>query len=734
MIVPSGGAAVSASNGAQTAAATVTVPAASYYLTAAGGVSSVLAAFQTQLNDNVQGYPQNADAAAAAIGWGAWDAGYLLNEASGSPASTFGAPATLTPAGTPTYGNAGPRAGIDKAIGIDSNTDAFQFGNTYDVTAADDIAFAWVGYHAATPAFGGFISKYDGGPGTGYQLIFDGSGLLYWRNYVATVATDSIVSIPVGSWYVGIACIERSTGKMVVAVRTLAGVSTVPVLTTVAASSLSNGQILALGAAPWLAATTDAKVAALYVAHGAGACTGLTANISTALTNFANAVNAAWSVTLDSTTGRVAIANSFWPSSVAFTNSTLRDVFGFASDFDYPNTAALTQSAIGGGTYDFGFLCNEAAGSLAAAFGTPATLAPVVSPTYSHVGARGGNDKAVGFDAANDGFQGTTSTLNVSATNDMILAWVGRHTTAPGTEILFVKGNAGASRWTIYTSAGALVFECVTASGTTTSSVSLSGMTGHNYVALAIVDRGGGNKIRLAVQSLTTGTQVLGANSTGFAEAMSNADAFTVGSRGGGLGATSWKLSAFYGGVGLGYASGMAANISTYLSNFATQMKSQTSTKQARGLWLPNAPFDLVEGDAYQAPRASDKRDQETPGGQMLSLVGNYKYRHRSLFYQAVMNTQVWESYVAYSNASWEYFCNETQLGLGASWFKPGSPVQIYYLNAAGADTRVGQAANSGAGLTGWVIKGLDSVEPKRTLQSYTGLFRIDFPELVSNG
>jgi hypothetical protein len=86
-------------------------------------------------------------------------------------------------------------------------------------------------------------------------------------------------------------------------------------------------------------------VAAFYVAHGAGAATGLSTNLSTALTNFANAVNAAWSVSLSSTTGLVSIGWTGYSTptwSLSWTDTSLRDALGFAA-----NISAVTTTQTG---------------------------------------------------------------------------------------------------------------------------------------------------------------------------------------------------------------------------------------------------------------------------------------------------------------------------------------------------------------------------------------------------
>lgn len=220
----------------------------------------------------------------AAGGFGTWAAGYLGNVGYGNIPSVFGTPATLTAAGTPAYERQGPRAGT-WAVGLDSNTDAFEFGDTYNITATDDFAFAWAGYHAAAPG-GVLMGKYDGGTSNGYFLQFDGAGNLYWRVIAAGVTTDAVlVGHPIAAHYVGICVIDRSTGKQRIVARTLSGLTTISAETTITAASTANAAILAVGASPWLVGTTDARLAAFWVAHGSAACTAMSANLSAVSTS-----------------------------------------------------------------------------------------------------------------------------------------------------------------------------------------------------------------------------------------------------------------------------------------------------------------------------------------------------------------------------------------------------------------------------------------------------------------
>lgn len=736
--VPTGGAAMSVANGALSSAVTVTLPAANYFHTAAGGVSSLLTVLQTQLNDNVQGYPTTAAAMQAALGYGNWTSGaaWLLNEASGNLAPAFGAP-TLT-ATSLTYGAPGPAgataSSIDKAIGFDAGTDNADGGDNFDVTGTDDIIVAWVAKFSSTPtAIKNIITKRSSG--AGWQINFDnGSGGYYFQGHDATPTQLFLLngaSIHVGSWHVGIATIDRATGRARLGTRSLAGVSSVLADTAVAATTMGNAVAFRLGdnALGGGSAATECNLAAVYVVTGSGAAAGLSANLSTALANFANAVAASWTVSLDTSsgTGRATISNSFWPASLAFTNTTLRDVLGYEYNCDYPQTPAQLTRALGYGEWTNGsvYLCNESSGSLAPAYGAT-SLTAVSTPTYSHQGARGGGDKAVGFDSAFDSFS-AGDTREVSAVDDLVIVWIAFHASTPPSSYLFSKGDGAPTGYFVQTGATGVYFDTYGGGGPDGQTAVVSNHVGEWHVGIVVAERASG-KIRIGTQGLRSGTSSVSAEVVLTAHAISdNAVEFRVGSQPAtGVGPpTSMTLSYFAVNTGPGVATGLSANLATALSNFATYMKSQTSTKQARGLWLPDCTLDL-EGDPKRAPLVSDARQSMSPTGQMITLVGNTFRRHRSIVWSHVPTAQAWDAEATYGNGSWEEFFTETQLGLGSPWLTPGSLIQIYDHSGV----RVGVDAN----VAGWSIVGVNSIEPPKSVPGYTGLWRIELPRLIAVG
>jgi hypothetical protein len=741
MAVPAGGAACSVSIGASSAALTVTIPEADYFMTEDGGLDGLLATWQTQLNNNVQGYPQTAAAMGHAVGWGTWSAGWLFNITSGNDTGAFGG-VTMTAVSTPTYSNEGPRGGIDLAVGFNSANDAFSAGDVLDVTGTDDLCVAWVAYIPSAPVGNpSLVSKYDGA--NGWQVYIEaatgnirfqgvnGGGALF-------NADAGSGSSHLGSWHVGLATIDRATGMTRVGTRSLAGTSYVSAETATAATTTAGTATLNVGdlsSAPGTA-PTGCYVAAVYVGTGASAATGLSTNISTALTNFANAVNASWSVAMSTTDGRITVANSFWPCAVSFTNTTQRDVLGFEYDFDYPQTAAQMALALGYGTWASGsiWLCNESSGDLAPTLGS-ITLADGSTPTYSNQGARGGSDKAIGFDSANDRFDGGASAHNVTATDDLILLWVARVDAIPSGSVdgIISKLAAGAGYQVNIDTSGYVYFQGYTTGPSSLFSSFTQVVPSQQkqwHVGIAVLDRSTG-KARVGTCAIG-GSPTVSTEMTCAASSMSNSDAFRVGDRADSPGnaPTDTKIAYVAAVTGSGVATGLSANLSTALSNFASYMKSQTGTQQARGVWFPDCPLFVAESDPRMAPVGSDARTSVSGSGDRITHVGVYHRYHRSISWSHVPIDRIREQSATYANASFRTFWDDTQLARGdISWFYPGSSLCIVDHNG----NILGEDMQTGGPAEGWGVTDPRAVEPKRAdPNGWTGLWRVEIPELIA--
>lgn len=157
---------------------------------------------------------------------------------------------------------------------------------------------------------------------------------------------------------------------------------------------------------------------------------------------------------------------------------------------------------------------------------------------------------------------------------------------------------------------------------------------------------------------------------------------------------------------------------------------SSTGAKQAKSVWGPDCPIDIDNGLLQAAPRVTDLRTSETPTGDVVGFVGNSKHVHRGVRWSHVPVTRTWEAMATLANASWEQWLRDTQLGQGLSWFTPSSAIRIY----AHDGTVVGSALGVNGPATGWKITGLHSIEPKRAVQGWSGLWGIELPRIVSSG
>lgn len=176
-------------------------------------------------------------------------------------------------------------------------------------------------------------------------------------------------------------------------------------------------------------------------------------------------------------------------------------------------------------------------------------------------------------------------------------------------------------------------------------------------------------------------------------------------------------------------------NLLGFASNIVAVSAAQTGTKQARGLWRPDSPLDL-QGDPAMAPYATDLRSMRTPRGLVLSIVGNRMFRHRGLVWAAVPRNRYRSNQADIDGAAWETFVCDTQIAQVAptgfsvtSLFRPGARVQIF----DHAGIKLGQDF-AGLGISGWFMQGLADVDAKKASEGWTGLWRVEIPELVSDG
>lgn len=183
----------------------------------------------------------------------------------------------------------------------------------------------------------------------------------------------------------------------------------------------------------------------------------------------------------------------------------------------------------------------------------------------------------------------------------------------------------------------------------------------------------------------------------------------------------------------LTFTSAEVGTLLGFVGNISSTTDPSTGTQNVRGLWLPDCPLDL-EGDPTRAPLVTDLRTTESPTGAVYGIMGTSKYRHRGLVLSHVSRARTWEGSASTTYASWEQWFKDTQLGMGHSYFSVASAFQAYWDNA-GTAAIVGADLNSGAGPTnGWKMTGLNSIEPRKTSGSWLGQWRIEVPQIVTDG
>lgn len=244
------------------------------------------------------------DALRRAIGWGQWQVGWHFNELAGNLNAAFGGTA-LVPLSSPLYGLAGVHPG-DRSIGFDSAADAFSGGDVYDITDVDDFGFAWAGQWVAAPGNEMIVGKddYISNPNARWDIYTD-TGSIRMSTVSASGVVEASVAVAalVGLPHVGIGVVSRNPGKSRVAVRSLSGISVVSPEASPFAETMANAAPFLIGARLGAQAPISLRLMSAYLGVGPGAMSGLSANLGTAIENFANAVSSAVAV-VDAAAGR----------------------------------------------------------------------------------------------------------------------------------------------------------------------------------------------------------------------------------------------------------------------------------------------------------------------------------------------------------------------------------------------------------------------------------------------
>jgi hypothetical protein len=149
-----------------------------------------------------------------------------------------------------------------------------------------------------------------------------------------------------------------------------------------------------------------------------------------------------------------------------------------------------------------------------------------------------------------------------------------------------------------------------------------------------------------------------------------------------------------------------------------------TGSNPVRGVWASDCPI-FLDGALTAKPRVSDLRQTESPSGFVIGHVGNLKYRHRNVRWSHVPVASTFKEYES-GAYSFERFLEDTQWGLGHTYFTPSSKVMI----SAHDGSFVG-----GTTVDGWYMKGVSSIDDcvKRSGEAWDGYWAVAVPEIVTD-
>lgn len=245
------------------------------------------------IQSNLDTSPTSAAAVAAGIGWGTFDHGWQFQEASGALAPAFGGialPDNTT--GLQKYQISGPR-GTDFGLGFISNIGGWGNVALFDVAGGDDLIFAAVVKFDVAPTlatYGNLFGKVASAFPNGWAASGTGGGSYGLFTVPGSAFVDNTLDpdfYMLGQWHVVIGAVDRATGKVVFGIRSLVtGKTILGYQATIGAASLSTAGNFDVGQTEWVGANL-AQINRLYIGKSVGAAVGITANLATALANFA---------------------------------------------------------------------------------------------------------------------------------------------------------------------------------------------------------------------------------------------------------------------------------------------------------------------------------------------------------------------------------------------------------------------------------------------------------------
>jgi hypothetical protein len=239
-------------------------------------------------------YALTASEAATMVPGATFNAGWLMDEASGNLLAAFGGITLVASGAGLLYGLPGPIG--DRAVGFTASSTGKFSGGTFNIASnLDELVVAWVGKWSALPsAFGTMFGNASAAFGNGWSVNGnDGtSGISIGAGPASTWGSGIPGSsgYMIGKWHVGIAVIDRSgTDAVRIGVRDLR--SSTAFLSapsgSINGSAAPSASSFSVGSGDWVQGNDHFALAALYVGSGPGVAAGLSANLAAALDSFA---------------------------------------------------------------------------------------------------------------------------------------------------------------------------------------------------------------------------------------------------------------------------------------------------------------------------------------------------------------------------------------------------------------------------------------------------------------
>jgi len=249
-----------------------------------GVLSSSIGSITLTATNVIEAQPASAAAIAAAIGYGTFTHGWLLDDASGNAAAAFGG-VTLTASGSPTYASAGPLGSTNKAVGFGAS--AVFTGTDILDAGSDDLVFAWIA-KLTTGSNADLAGKGWAASGS-WLFCRESDGYTFYFKDDSGTTLGLQPSAHIGDWHVGIICVDRANDLISGGTRNLrTGAVSIPTATDISSlTSQTNGSNFAIGSQGIYGPDGNALLAGFYAGTGSGAAGALSANMAAALYNLA---------------------------------------------------------------------------------------------------------------------------------------------------------------------------------------------------------------------------------------------------------------------------------------------------------------------------------------------------------------------------------------------------------------------------------------------------------------